>query len=134
MEFVYSPPSWLLLERPEYWKGGLEEWTQIYEKRLSVFLQELKKKENNLIEWKILTEGDRLSRHMLKNWQNGDFWVCYAARRSWGFDMVYWAKVDRRFFGDGNLEDRLNLLSTEERDALDAFVKRKLEEKNARTL
>jgi hypothetical protein len=48
--------------------------------------------------------------------------------------MIYWAKIDRRFFGDGNLEDRLNLLSIEERDALDDFVKRKLEEKNARTL
>ena len=50
------------------------------------------------------------------------------------FDMVYWAKIDRRFFGDGNLEDIFNLLTTEERDALDDFVKRKLEEKNARTL
>ncbi|BDD57632.1 hypothetical protein MAP00_002979 [Monascus purpureus] len=134
VEFVHSPPSWLLLERPEYWKGGLEDWTQTYEKRLSVFLQELQKKEDNLIEREILTEGDRLSQHMLKSWQNGDFWVCYAARRSWAFDMVYWAKIDRRFFGDGNLEDRLNLLSTEERDALDDFVKRKLEEKDARTL
>lgn len=97
-------------------------------------MQELQKKEDDLIERNILTRGDRLSQHMLESWQNGDFWVCYAARRSWAFDMVYWAKIDRRFYGDGNLEDRFNLLTTEERDALDDLVKRKLAEMNTRTL
>jgi hypothetical protein len=71
---------------------------------------------------------------MLESWQKGDFWVCYAARRSWAFDMLYWAKIDRRFFGDGDLEERLKLLTAEERDALDTFVQRKLVEKEERTL
>lgn len=134
VEFVYSPPSWLLLERPEYWKGGLDEWTQIYERRLTVFLQELQEKEHELVERGLLTEDDRLSHHMRGSWENGDFWVCYAARRSWAFDMLYWAKIDRRFFGDGDLEDRFNLLTSEERDALDTFVRRKVAEKDERTL
>lgn len=133
-DFVYSPPSWLLLERPEYWKEGLNDWTQTYEKRLSVFLEETQKREDDFIKRGILTEDNRLSQHMLESWQNGDFWVCYAARRSWAFDKLYWAKIDRRFFGNGDLEDRLKLLTVEERDALDSFVQEKLMEKEERTL
>jgi hypothetical protein len=75
-----------------------------------------------LIEREILTPANRLSQHMLESWQNGDFWVCYAAGRSWAFDKLYWAKIDRRFFGDDDLEGRLKLLTFEERDALDGFV------------
>ncbi|CRG85858.1 hypothetical protein PISL3812_02864 [Talaromyces islandicus] len=129
VEFVYSPPSWLLLERPEFWKGGLDDWTQVFEKRLVVFLEELQKQEHDLIERGVLAEENRLSLHMMESWKKGDFWVCYAARRSWAFDMVYWAKIDRRFFGTGDLEDRLRLLTSEEREALDAFVQKKLMEK-----
>lgn len=134
VEFVYSPPSWLLLERPEYWNEGLDDWAQTYEKRLSVFLEEMQQREDNLIKRGSLTEENRLSQHMLESWQKGDFWVCYAARRSWAFDKLYWTKIDRRFFGDGDLEDRLKLLTVEERDALDGFVQRKLMEKEERTL
>ena len=71
---------------------------------------------------------------MLESWQNGDFWVCFAVRKSWTFDMVYWAKNDRRFFRGGNLDDRFNLLTTEEQDALDDLIKRKLAEEKDRTL
>ncbi|KAH8693842.1 hypothetical protein BGW36DRAFT_429873 [Talaromyces proteolyticus] len=121
-EFVYSPPSWLLLERPEYWKEDLDNWTQ------------LQKREQESIERGILTEDDRLSQRMLESWQTGDFWVYYAARRSWAFDMLYWAKIDRRFFGGGDLMDRFQLLTREERDSMDEFVQRKLLEKEQRTL
>lgn len=134
IEFVYSPPSWLLLERPEYWKEGLDDWIQVYETRLPVFLQELQKREDESTKRGIITEDDRLSKHMLESWQTGDFWVCYAARRSWAFDMLYWAKIDRRFFGDGDLEDRFELLSPEEKDGLEDFVQRKLVEKKERSL
>ena len=73
VEFVYSPSSWLLLERPEYWNEGLVDWTQTYEKRLSVFLEEIQRPEGNLIKRGILTQDNRLSQHMLESWQNGDF-------------------------------------------------------------
>jgi hypothetical protein len=71
---------------------------------------------------------------MKESWESGNFWVNYAARRSWAFDMIYWAKIDRRFFGDGNLEDRFHLLTREERREMDILVKKKLEEKEERTL
>lgn len=63
----------------------------------------------------------------------GDFWLNYVARKSWAFDMIYWSKIDRRFFGDGNLEDRLQLLTQEERDNMGPFIERKMKEKEERT-
>jgi hypothetical protein len=38
VEFVHNPPSWLLLERLEYWKEGLGNWEQAYKICLSVLL------------------------------------------------------------------------------------------------
>ncbi|CAK48997.1 uncharacterized protein BO96DRAFT_433053 [Aspergillus niger CBS 101883] len=98
--FAHSPPFWLLLELPELWKPGLDDWT-----------------------------ADRLSEHMWRSWQSGDFWLNYAARKSWAFDMIYWAKIDRRFFGGGDLNDRIKLLTPEEREEMDKFVQIKLKAK-----
>lgn len=33
--------------------------------------------------------------------------------------MIYWAKIDRRFFGEGGLEDRIPLLTQDEREQMD---------------
>lgn len=48
--------------------------------------------------------------------------------------MIYWAKIDRRFFGDGNLADRLQLLISEERQEIDDLVGKKMKEKEERKL
>lgn len=133
-EFAYSPPFWLLLELPEYWPEGLDDWTRVYEKRLATFLHVLEEREQEAINRGILTKDQSLSEHMKGSWESGDFWVSYAARKSWAFDMIYWAKIDRRFFGEGDLDDRLKLLAPEERDGIDEFVQRKLAEKEERTL
>lgn len=77
----------------------------------------------------VISEDGLLSKHMKESWDNGNFWVSYAARRSWAFDMIYWAKIDRRFFGVGDLNDRLGLLTPEERHELDSFVQKKIAEK-----
>jgi hypothetical protein len=62
------------------------------------------------------------------------FWLNYAARKNWAFDMIYWAKIDKRFFGDGDINDRLALLTDDERDRMEGFVERKLLEKQERSL
>ncbi|OKL59134.1 hypothetical protein UA08_05956 [Talaromyces atroroseus] len=126
--FAYSPPYWLILELPEYWAKGLDDWIEQYEKVLPVFLTVMKKREQ------ALKESDRLSDHMLKSWETGDFWLNYAARKSWAFDMISWAKIDRRFFGHGNLDDRVQLLTLSEMDAMEGFVERKLRAKEERRL
>lgn len=128
LELVYAPPCWLLLERPEYWESGIDDWESVYTERLGVFLDELRKREDESIAIGVLGEEHRLSGHMRESWESGDFWVSYAARRSWAFDIVYWARIDRRFFGEGTLDDRVALLTEEERDGMDAFIGRKLHE------
>ncbi|KAJ5556361.1 hypothetical protein N7494_000276 [Penicillium frequentans] len=125
-EFVYTPPTWLVLERPEAWSQGLDDWAESFEKRLPIFLEELIKQETSAINHGSLSENDRIAERMKESWESGDFWVNYAARRSWAFDMVFWAKVDQRFFGQGSLEDRFDLLTSEERNQMGEFVQRKL--------
>lgn len=82
----------------------------------------------------LLAEEHRLSTYMRDSWESGDFGVNYAARKSWAFDMIYWAKIDRRFFGNGNLDDRLQVLTSEERQEIDKLVGKKMKEKEERKL
>ena len=43
------------------------------------------------------------------------------------FDEIYWEFVDRRFYGDlGSLQDRVRLLSEEQRREMDELVRGKL--------
>ncbi|OQD86719.1 hypothetical protein PENANT_c007G09858 [Penicillium antarcticum] len=127
-DFVYAPPCWLLLERPEYWDLGLNDWTRVYGQRLEVWLEELVMREDADIARGSIGEENRLSGLMRESWENGDFWVSYAARRSWAFDLVYWARIDRRFFGEGSMEDRIALLTEEERNGMEQFVQTKMNE------
>ncbi|KAG7287090.1 hypothetical protein NEMBOFW57_006593 [Staphylotrichum longicolle] len=131
-DFSLGPPWWLLLQAPDDWRAGLDDWVAHYEPRLQIFLRALEKKEEWLIEQGRLSETGRLSTRMRKSWQTGHFWVVYAARRSWAFDGIYWKFLDERFFGKnetGGFMDRLALLPREQREAMEGFVARKLKEK-----
>jgi len=133
-EFAYSPPWWLLLEPPEEWPHGILDWVKEYEPRLRTFLEVLRKAEDSMIEDGRLIE--RLSVRMQESWDTGDFWVAYAARKSWAFDQVFWKIINRnpRFFAKPGYEEALKLLSREEQDGMEDFVQRKLKEKEERIL
>jgi hypothetical protein len=136
-EFTHSPPWWLLLELPEYWPKGLEDWAIMYEKRLATFLRVLEKQEQDAIHRGILKEDQILSIRMKESWESGAFWINYAARRSWAFDAIFWKWLDSKFFGtnQGNgFESRLELLAKEQQNHMQPFVEKKLEEKNERIL
>ncbi|KFY86522.1 hypothetical protein V500_07577 [Pseudogymnoascus sp. VKM F-4518 (FW-2643)] len=61
--------------------------------------------------------------------------VHYAARKSWAVDAIYWSKIDERFFGTrDSFEGRLALLDEGDREGVDAFVQRKIEEQESRVL
>lgn len=46
-------------------------------------------------------------------------------------DEIYWKFVDRKFFGAlTSSEDRVGLLSTEERETMGAFTEKKMREAN----
>lgn len=139
-EFTYAPPWWLLLKQPEYWEEGIDDWTEKYEPRLKTFLKALTETEDVCIASGQLQEEQRLSGKMRESWDSGDFWTVYAARKGFGFDGVYWKKLDHRFFGpvEGKLQDawmhRLGLLDEPTRAAMEPFVARKLEEMKTREL
>lgn len=136
VEFSHAPPWWLLLDKPEYWAKGLDDWCFEYEKRLKIFLGVLKDIEEEMIGDK--PEKNRLSHAMQRSWDTGDFWIMYAARDGFAFDGIYWQKIDQRFFGPGKQghasafcdiwKDRLDLLQPEEHDLMEKLVGQKLEE------
>lgn len=135
--FALDPPWWLLLEVPEMWEEGIEDWTLVYEKRLTTWLLAIEEAEREMSPGSFL-----LSRYMRESWSTGRFWLNYAARKSWAFDTIYWKYLDKRFFGtrettismDERWKTRVHLLSEEERVAMEPFVRMKMEEARERTL
>ncbi|KAF9246705.1 hypothetical protein DTO006G1_8068 [Penicillium roqueforti] len=49
-EFTHAPPWWLLLKKPEDWLKGLDEWSMEYEKPLQIFLEAMRKAEDEAIQ------------------------------------------------------------------------------------
>ncbi|KAJ5253051.1 hypothetical protein N7489_003461 [Penicillium chrysogenum] len=138
-EFSYAPPWWLLIEKPEFWPKGLEDWTISFDARLKTFIRAMKNREDIAIQQNRLREDQRLSGPMNESWESGDFWIVYAALHSFAFDMIYWQKIDARFFGptentEEAWKERLVLLDESERDEMELLVARKLEEMNTRIL
>ncbi|KAJ5790769.1 uncharacterized protein N7518_007780 [Penicillium psychrosexuale] len=138
-EFSYAPPWWLLIEKPEDWPKGLDDWTRSFDARLKTFLKTMKNCEDIAIQQGRLREDQRLSGPMNDSWESGDFWIMYAALHSFAFDDIYWQKIDSRFFGPTeNTEDawkeRLGLLDEGQKDEMELLVARKLQEMNTRVL
>ena len=140
VEFSNAPPWWLLLEQPEYWPDGMQAWTKVYEPRLQTFLKVLREQEDVGLDRGKLEDEQRLSRPMQQSWESGDFWVTYAARKSFAFDAVFWNKLDSRFFGPGTStegerwKERLDLLTEDERANMEKVVEKKLEASKTRAL
>ncbi|KAJ5105282.1 hypothetical protein NUU61_002629 [Penicillium alfredii] len=110
VEFSHAPPWWLLIEKPELWSKGLEDWTRVFDYRLKTFLKAMKGCEDSVI-------------------QNGRF----------AFDAIYWQKIDPRFFGSTKnpeeaWRERLHLLDEKERSEMEILVAQKLKEMNTRVL
>ncbi|KAJ5121687.1 uncharacterized protein N7515_009648 [Penicillium bovifimosum] len=138
-EFSYAPPWWLLIEKPEYWSAGLEDWTRTFDYRLKTFLKVMKDHEESAIQQGRLKDDQRLSDRMYQSWESGDFWIVYAVLHSFAFDVIYWQKIDPRFFGptenpEGAWKERLDLLDDQERDEMEQLVVRKLKEMTTRDL
>lgn len=124
-EFIYVAPWWLLLQSPEDWESDLNEFLTRYTPRLQLFLDALRECESE----KELLDSQRLSTRMGQSMENGLFWVCLAARYSSMFDEIYWTFLDRMYFGPfTSLQDRVELLSEDERSSFDQFVRVKMEQ------
>ncbi|KAL2796020.1 hypothetical protein BJX66DRAFT_350054 [Aspergillus keveii] len=140
VEFSFAPPWWLLIEKPDYWPQGLDDWCVEYGRRLQTFLRAMRYQEDKAIKEGRLKESQRLSAPMVDSWKSGDFWIAYAARNNFAFDQVYWHKIDQRFFGktssplDDVWKDRLESLELEERAEIEKVVAIKVEEMKTREL
>ncbi|KAJ9397541.1 hypothetical protein DTO282F9_5546 [Paecilomyces variotii] len=133
VEFSYTAPWWLLLERPEEW--DLDSLLARYLPKFRVFLEALRETENKKIHNGSLTESQRLSEGMEASMENGLFWICLAMRHSSMFDEIYWSFIDPMYHGSfTSIEDRICLLCEDERTNLDDFVQKKLRQASERTL
>ncbi|TVY22465.1 hypothetical protein LHYA1_G009025 [Lachnellula hyalina] len=136
-QFILDPPWWLLLDVPEMWDNGIENWTSLYERRLKTWLSAMEEVEKDASPGLLL-----LSAYMRESWETGRFWLNYAARKSWAFDTIYWKYLDERFFGERQenvpteelWKARVDLLSEEERAAMESLVQIKMEESKKRVL
>lgn len=135
-QFSLDPPWWLLLNTPEMWHARIDDWSSIYNIRLETWLRAMSRAEGGK------TPKTALAVYMRESWTTGRFWLNYAARKSWAFDTIFWKYLDERFFGtrEGEIAEqdlwrtRIHLLSERERDAMEPFVRRKMEDSKERIL
>lgn len=142
-QFSLDPPWWLLLDTPEMWDAGIDDWVKNYELRLETWLFAMKKaEENESTKSESKSTEIPLSTYMRDSWDTGRFWLSYAARKSWAFDTIFWKYLDERFFGrrQKHIEKnefwktRVHFLTEDARNAMEPFVDRKMEEMKERKL
>ncbi|KAK0113348.1 hypothetical protein ONS95_013602 [Cadophora gregata] len=142
-QFSLDPPWWLVLDAPEMWDKGIDDWVQFYEPRMRIWLSAVQRAEAEAtVDSTKRSLEVPLSKYMRESWETGRFWLSYAARKSWAFDALYWKFLDEKFFGvrpsdiskDELWKTRLYLLSDVEKAAMDVFVDRKMEETKDRKL
>lgn len=64
--------------------------------------------------------------------ENGLFWFCLAARKSFMFDDIYWTFLHEKYFSCVNSLD--DLLTSDEQDELAGFVQAKMHEDKEKAL
>ncbi|GKZ36123.1 hypothetical protein AbraIFM66950_007030 [Aspergillus brasiliensis] len=135
VEFTYAAPWWLLLERPEDWEPDLDQFLTRFMPRFHTFLEVLDDCETRKIKDGSLSQHQRLSISMENSLRSGLFWICLASRHSSMFDEIYWNIIDPKFFGQfKTIQDRLCLLSAEERLNMDTFIEKKMGQASERKL
>ncbi|KAI0380691.1 phosphotransferase family protein [Hypomontagnella monticulosa] len=143
-QFSFDPPWWLLLEDPESWDGGYRAWMEVYEPRLKTFLRAMEAEEKKMasenlpdkVSGLLLIDKNGkaeppLSQRMRESWEKRTWMVNYAAQKSWAFDFIWWKFLDESYFGSNEDQDyhaRLGLLPESQREAMEPFVTRKMQE------
>ncbi|KAM7210048.1 hypothetical protein V8F06_014570, partial [Rhypophila decipiens] len=140
-QFALDCPWWSLLDTPEMWDTGIDDWITKYSSRLETWLSAMEEIEREYDGLEKPVDGLCLSAYMRESWSTGRFWLNYAARKSWVFDHIYWNYLDERFFGRRGTEDkesfwktRICLLSEEEQEAMEPLVQIKMSEAADRRL
>lgn len=131
VEFALCSPWWLLLARPETWEAGFDDFLEHYIPRQKLFLEILRACEQESIDSGVVLGSPRPSVYMAQTLENGTFWFFLAATYAWTLDDVYWRFIQPRYYGMfGSTDDLVNLLSPEERNGIDEFVRKKMQTAN----
>jgi hypothetical protein len=139
-QFTFDPPWWLLLTSPDYWDDGYGSFMETYKPRFATFLRVLEAEEKKMRDSSRDVGGGGkvvLSEQMRRGWESKTWMVSLAARNSWAFDFLFWRFLDGKFFGENEDQDhraRVGLLMEREREAMEPFVKMKVEENVERIL
>ncbi|KAF5723190.1 hypothetical protein FMUND_2041 [Fusarium mundagurra] len=137
-QFSLDPPWWLLLQPPELWPSGIDDWFQVYEARLKTWLRSMEDQERG----ERINFPENLSVYMRESWLSGRFWLTYATRKSWTFDTIFWKYLDERFFGprDEDIQGsqfwtaRVHLLGEEAQRSMEMVVESKMNDAEERVL
>ncbi|KAM5497227.1 hypothetical protein McanMca71_004341 [Microsporum canis] len=131
-EFTHAAPWWLLFESPEAWESDLTRFLDRYRPRLDLFLSVLRKEEDARIAAGEMRKSQRLSGRMAESMEDGVFWFCLAARKSFMFDDIYWTFLHGMFF-DQKTEPE-DYLTAEEKDGMQQFIEMKIKQAEEGTL
>ncbi|POS71277.1 phosphotransferase [Diaporthe helianthi] len=140
-QFCLDPPWWLLIEMPEVWILGLENFSSRFSETLPVWLEAVEEVEKG-VDLEVHHLSQPWSVYMRQSWETGRFWLNYAIRKGWAFDSIYWKFLDERFFGERPKDiakekywrSRIDLLTEKERAGLEPFVEKKMKESEERIL
>lgn len=103
-QFLFCPPSWLILERPTSWT---EDEEQHYEEKLAIFLECLKDEENKRQSETSSgpSKDHRMSSLMRKSFEDGTFWFMQLLQEAFAFDEeVLWLNLEKILCKRGLLE------------------------------
>lgn len=116
-QFLYSPPPWLILERPTSWTEYGEEH---YQKRLVTFLECLEAVEQK----RNLPEEQRMSTQMRQYAEDGTFWIVQLLQDAFNFDGEVFVRNIKKLLETRGLGD----IGVPRDDEIERFVMMKMKD------
>ncbi|KAH8819395.1 kinase-like domain-containing protein [Xylogone sp. PMI_703] len=126
-QFLFSPPSWLILERPTSWTSSSE---ARYHEKFQLFLECLEEEETLIVKGmnEVIPSDQKMSILMRQSMEEGKLWYNELIRESFNFDEeVLWPNIESLVEKAGF--SRLGNLDGDE-DEIEVFVSRKMEDLN----
>lgn len=128
-QFLFSPPNWLILQKPISWTTNSRDQ---YHSKFRIFLECLEDEEAARSDEEVfrgISEEERMSVLMRKPMEDGKFWFNELVRQSFNFDEeVLWSNIEPHLRELGVAEDGIPNDSE-----VEAFVQSKLQDLNLYT-
>lgn len=122
-QFLFSPPSWLILANPTSWTNRSE---ALYKAKFPIFLKSLEEEEAQREKKMAITvpADQKMSTLMRQSMEDGKFWFNELVRESFNFDEdVLWPNIEPLLKKNG-----LAAVGIPSEVEVEAFVKMKMED------